>query len=529
MNALRTSILSAVCCLNLLSIAQTKTERASVSWGPEMSDGKDGAFDEVVGYDDEFVYMTVTLKKETFLRKMDTRHKVVYQKLVPMEIDKDDHALKEIVVVGERILVFSTFYDKKEKLNSLYLRVFNEADMKPVGRIQRLAKMDAEKRRTSGYFTVRTSPNDEVILISRMLPFEKEGRERFSLNVYDAQMNPTWERNVDLPYLDSEFSVVETRVTNDGSVVMIGNKYAEKREAKELRKDGKATYEYHVLVYQGDGGEPVDYPITVPDKFLQDLTLNIGEEGDILCGGFYGNKGTFAVRGTFFLSIDRATKEITHSSFKEFDRDFITEYMTEKEEAKATKRADKKGEDLEMYDYELRDIVRRTDGGAVMVGEQFRFYVTTSTMTSPNGGTTTVTTYHYVYNDIIVVNIDPDGNIEWAAKVPKRQHSTNDGGRYSSYAMVVKEDNIYLMFNDSGKNLFLAPGDKVQPFKYGKDMLITLATINGDGKVSREALLSQEKRDALTRPKAGVQVGDDRLLIYANWKKDHRFGTVTFR
>ncbi|MBK6551495.1 MAG: hypothetical protein IPG11_13980 [Flavobacteriales bacterium] len=110
-------------------------------------------------------------------------------------------------------------------------------------------------------------------------------------------------------------------------------------------------------------------------------------------------------RHSFFLKLDQNTKQVTHSSFKEFDADFITQYMTEKEEAKASKRADKKGEEIELYNYELRDIVRRTDGGAVMVGEQYRFYVTTTTTSSPNGGTTTTTTYHYIYNDIIVVNV----------------------------------------------------------------------------------------------------------------------------
>ncbi len=407
--------------------------------------------------------------------------------------------------------------------------MFDESDMKPIGRLERLASFDVEKRSNTGYFAVSTSPNDAIVLICQLLPFEKEGRERFSLKVYDQEMKPMWDRDVDLPYLDSEFSVESTRVANDGSVVMIGNKYAEKREAKELRKDGKATYEYHLLVYHGDGKEPEDHKINVPDKFLQDLTLNIGEEGDILCGGFYGNKGSFSVRGTYFLRIDRTSKEIVHSSFKEFDRDFITEYMTEKEEAKATKKADKKGEELEMYNYELRDIVRRDDGGAVMVGEQYRFYVTTVTSTDANGNTSTRTVYHYVYNDIIVVNINPEGEIDWAAKVPKRQHSTNDGGYFSSYAMVVKGSNIHLMFNDNGMNLFLKPGDKVEPFKYGKEMLITLATIDEDGKVSREALLSQEKREAMTRPKSSVQVGDDRLFIYAAWKKEYRFGTVTFQ
>lgn len=516
-------------CLGVSPVmSQSKTDRASVTWGVEMNDSKDGAFDEVVGYTDDHVYMTVFVKKEIFLRKMDNKHRTVYQKLIPLTIDKNDHVLKEVVVFGEKILVFTTFLDKKDKSVSLYMRAFNEVDMKPQGRMQKLASMDVEKRRNTGASSVRVSPNKQAVLISQVLPYEKEARERFNLKVYDNDMTLLWDRNVELPYLDSEFSVESFRVTDDGTAIMIGNKYAEKREAKELRKDGKATYEYHMLVFHSDESAPEDHAIVVPGKFLQDLSLNIGKEGDILCGGFYGNKGSFAVSGTFFLRLDRTTKRVIHSSFKEFDRDFITAYMTEKEEARATKKADKKGEELELYNYELREIIRRDDGGAVMVGEQYRFFVTTTCTTNANGGQTCRTNFHYVYNDIIVVNVDPNGDIAWAAKVPKRQHSVNDGGRYSSYALVVKDDHIYVMFNDSGKNLMLLPGDKVEPFKYGKDMLITLATINADGKVFREALLPQDKRDAITRPKAGVQTGDGRLFIYANWKKTHRFGTVTF-
>jgi hypothetical protein len=46
--------------------------------------------------------------------------------------------------------------------------------------------------------------------------------------------------------------------------------------------------------------------------------------------------------------------------------------------------------------------------------------------------------------------------------------------------------------------------------------------------VHREALLSVEKREAIIRPKSAAQIADDRLFIYADWKKTHRFGTVTF-
>ncbi|MBL7950963.1 MAG: hypothetical protein JNM62_04530 [Flavobacteriales bacterium] len=508
--------------------AQSKTDRASVEWGAEMSDKKDGVFGSVFGHTDDAVYMTVFMKKERFVRKMDTGHRVQYQKLLPMEIGKNDHVLERIVLSGDKIIVFSSFFDKKEKQNSLYGRTFNASDMSPAGEMQKLSSFSVERNRNQGSFSVHASPNDEVFLVYQSLPYEKEGHERFELKVLDNDLKTTWEQRVDLPYRDDEFGVQSFRVDNDASVMMIGNKYAEKREAKALRKDGKATYTYHLLVYRGDGAEPDDHAVEVPDKFLQDLTITLADEGDILCGGFYGAKGSFTTSGAFFLRLDRNSKEIVHSSFKEFDKDFITMYMTEKEEAKATKRAEKKGEEVEMYDYELREIVVRSDGGAILLGEQYRFYTVTTCSSTPNGGQSCSTSYHYVYNDIIAINIDPQGNIEWAAKVPKRQHTVNDGGRASSYALVVKGTDMHILFNDNGKNLFLKPGDKVEAYRPGKEALITLATIDQDGKVTREALLAVEKREAITLPMSAVQIGDDRLFIFADWRKTHRFGTVTF-
>jgi hypothetical protein len=60
-------------------------------------------------------------------------------------------------------------------------------------------------------------------------------------------------------------------------------------------------------------------------------------------------------------------------------------------------------------------------------------------------------------------------------------------------------------------------------------MLITLATVESDGTVHREALLNVEKRDFITRPKDCVQLQDGRLFIFASWKKEQRFGAVTFK
>lgn len=200
--------------------------------------------------------------------------------------------------------------------------------------------------------------------------------------------------------------------------------------------------------------------------------------------------------------------------------------MTDKEAKKAQKKADKKDEEIELPSFELHDIIHRTDGGAVLVAEQYSTYVVCTTDSKGNNYCST----HYLYNDVLVVSIDREGNIEWASKVPKRQHSINDAGAFSSCAVEVKGSNIYLVFNDSGENLFIKPGDKIKQFELnGKDALVVLATIDSDGKVSREALFSPERRDVILRPKDCVELKNQDMFIYASRKRDYRFGMIGFK
>lgn len=525
---MRTLLSAALIAAALPLVAQTKTQRADVRWGPELSAKADGAFGYVFDWSEDAVYMKVNQKKEGFIQKMGMDLKSRYKKLLPTKIGKDEHSIERLDVLGDRIAVFSSFFDKKTKINTLYLRLFNESDMSPVGTIRKVATIGDASKKWQGGFSLGVSPNEEKILVRIDLPYEKEMPERFKMQVYSSNFDPEWEQEVTLPYPDKEFSVSSTLVDNDGSVIVVGTKYAEKAEARELKKDERPAYTYMLLTYDGSGDAQIQ-PIEAGDKFLQDLTITIPDEGDILCGGFYGKKGASSQSGAFYMRLDRKTKAILHQSYKEFSKEFITQYMTEKEEEKATKKAEKKGEEVELIKYDLDELIVREDGGVVMVGEQYNFFTTTVCTSSPNGGQTCRTVYHYVYNDIVVVNVDPSGNIEWATKIPKRQHTTNDGGYYSSYAMTVKGDKLYFIFNDSGKNLFLKEGDKIAPFKItGKEALITLATVESDGTVHREALLSPEKGETITRPKACVQTPDDQLFMFATRKDDYRFGLVSF-
>lgn len=528
----RSSLITAGLLLALASLAQTKTDKAQVSWGPELSSRTDGDFLNIIDEAEDGIYQLMQFKKDLHVQKMDLSMKVIYRKPLDLELDRKDLLFEEVQVVGDHILVFASRYDKKTEANTLYMRTYDAADMTPTGRYEKIARIPAGKRGNKGAFSLHASPDGSKIMVEVEQPRMKQGRERFGLKVYDSEMVPIWDADIDLPYADDEFTRESVRVDNDGSVLMMGVRYTVKSERRERKRADQSIYDYHMLVYHAGGQDPQDHLISVKDKFLQDMTISLDTAGgDIICAGFYSDKGTRGIKGPYYLTLDRSTKAIKHESYGVFDRDFITMYMTGKEEKKADKKAKKDDKDLGIeWDYDLRDIIRRDDGGALLMAEEYYMYTVTTCSSSPNGGRTCTTTYHYIYNDIIAVSIDPQGNIEWSAKVPKRQHSVNDGGRYSSYALEVKGDRLYLIFDDTGENLFLKPGDKVKPFELtGKDALVVLVTIDGDGHVSREALFNAEKREAILRPKDCVQLQDDRMFIYASRKKGYRYGMVTFQ
>jgi len=496
-----------------------------VRWGTELRPKEGGYFQEVLHHTDDHVYLTTLTKGKLHIVKLDKDLNTVYDEELPLKVADAWHELERIVFLGDHVVIFTSVYSRKEKLTILYKRNFDDADMRPQGPPEKIYQVQAEGRKNTGGFDVYISPDRQRMLLKTFQPWEENAPVRMDLRLYDADLQLINERIVQLPYPDERFMTESVILDDDGTVMVLGILYDEKHEAKVNRKKGDATYTYHLLVVPPDDMEPADHVIDVRDKFLQDMTFAIGETGDIVCGGFYGNTNEWNIRGAYFLKLDRSTKAISHQSFKEFDDDFITSYMTEKEANKLEKDAAKKDEDLQMYSFELSDIVLREDGGAVFVGEQS--YDIESCYTDSKGNTRCVTLFFN--NDIVVINIDPDGEIEWARKVPKRQRITGTVA-YSSYALCVVEDKIYFVFNDSNKNFpFSEGGDLDYAIWRGKDPMVSLVTVEYDGTTHREALLATDLQDAIISTVVCRQVDDDRMFIYATRGKIFQYGYITFQ
>ncbi|MBG16055.1 MAG: hypothetical protein CL853_06860 [Crocinitomicaceae bacterium] len=522
---------SVLCSYSL--IAQVKTEKATVLWGPELKESKKSTLNDLVAYDETGIYVSKSNFKGYFsgydiiLEHFDNDLNKTKSVVLNLGEKKEKRTLELMIHFNDVLYVFSSKSNNEIKKNFLFVESINKKTLLSNNDLRKISEINFEgkKKRNNGDFMYSISRDKSKILIYNSLPFNKNENAKFSLHVFDQNLNQLWEDNITLPYEDKLFGVEDYQVSNKGNVYVLGKIYNENRRTY---KRGKPNFKHRILSYINESSNNKEYPVEIQEHFITDMKIAIDNNENIICAGFYSELGTMSINGSYFLKIDGKSKNITTKSFKEFGIDFITQNMTKRQEKKTRKRDDK-NKKIELYEYDLDNIILKDDGGAVLIGEQFFVRVVTTTTTDANGNISTTTNYYYNYNDIIVINISSEGEIEWTEKIPKRQVTKNDGGFYSSYALAVVDDKLYFVFNDNPKNLFYKGEGKVYNFiRNKKESLAVLVELSIEGRQTREALFSMREADVIIRPKVCEQTTKNELILFGQKKKKQRFAKVSF-
>lgn len=505
-----------------------QSSKVKVLEGAEFKESKKERFEGIISTDKTGYYAIRTKKSKTFLEHYDQKlNKTLFTELNLKE-GKKDKVYEFVVDTEEKIYLFSSFRNQKLKKKFLFSQSVNKKTLQVNSDLKKVAEIDysSRNRYKSGTFSHELSDDKSKVLIYYTVPVGKNEPSKKGLHVLNDQMKQLWAKNVKMP-ADAGFGLKDFKIDNDGNVHLLGIVY-ENGTSKEKRK-GKPNYHYEIISYYSQGKKVKKYPVKVQGKFLRDMQIAIGTNNNIICAGFYSSKGTFSISGTFFLKINRNSKKIVTQNFKEFGIDFITQNMTVRQEKK-TKKKKAKGKNVELYEYDLDDLIIKPDGGVYLVGEQFFVKVVQHTSTDSNGNTRTTTSYHYYYNDIIVVNFSPSGKIEWTEKILKKQHTVNDGGFYSSYVTCVQGDKMFFVFNDNVKNLQENDKNKYAYFtKSKKTSTLVMVEVSNKGQQKKEVIFAARSYPILARPLLSSQVSEDEVILLGQRKKVNKLTKLKFK
>lgn len=277
----------------------------------------------------------------------------------------------------------------------------------------------------------------------------------------------------------------------------------------------EAGYYYEILAIDPTGeGQVIEYDISLPNKHITDISYSIDPEFGIICSGFYGNveakRSRDEINGIFFFRVNKETRQVESLGTKELDKQFIADLTSQRN-------ADK-GRGISTV-FNLKHFVQKDDGSAILVSEYSFSYVVEHCSTDPKTGARSCSyVYHYVRNNIIAININPDGSIKWLANIPKLQHTTNDNGMFSSFIFGTAQDKMFFIYNDNPKNMDATKvkSDKdLYTMTKPKKSTTVVVTLDESGKYTKKALFNNKDNKMILRTASSLRVNDHERIAEA--------------
>lgn len=514
MNMLTRNLLALCFLIPFVNFAQS--DMVEVDWGPEYK-SKTGISYLVEANDDGYIARTYE-KRNAALTFFTWRMVPSKTEVIDLDFGVKDRSLEAITSFGGQIIVFSSALDKDRNLNVMYLQKVDRSTLRTTSDLEEIATIAYEKKRRSGAFEVYVSEDESKLMVFYHLPFEKKGKEKFGAIVFDEDMSQMVAREIEMPYVEELFAYQERIVSNDGEVIVSGKVFQDK--ARNVLDD-EVNYKFHVLVFGDEENDDRNMEIEL-EQYLPLYMRLVNDEQRIYGVGYYSELDTPGTKGLYYATLDLIQGDVDNIDYLEFDEDFVRQHMTEREERKADKKENRGKEINESGNFKIDEIIMKEDGGVLVVAEE-RYSYTTS-YTDANGNTSYTT--HYINNELALISISGDGEIEWAEKVKKFQHTTNDGAAYNSYVRVLNDKGIYFVFNDHIDNLSSDPNSRGS-FNKGKKSVTVVVEVTFDGQITKEALFEPRLSKTMPMPNKSEQISDNQVLIYTTFGKKKQFAIFT--
>ncbi|NVO20198.1 MAG: hypothetical protein HXX13_10880 [Bacteroidetes bacterium] len=398
--------------------------------------------------------------KNPFIYKCDLNNAIVKKTEVELKNGKKELQLEGILILKDKIFVFSSFQNSKDKKHYLFVQNFNPTTLELVDNSKLADELDYSgfSKFNGTLFHIQASPDSSKVLIFYSLMNKKSEELRSGINVYDSDINLLWKNdNVTSEFTKGIFGFSRFKVDNKGVVYLLGQHYEDKSNYYDFAKfksrgffsndtyfTDMPNYTFEMYRYAQNQAGSDHYSLTLSKKFIRSMNFLLQDNGSVFCAGLYSEPGKISVTGSFSFNLDINSKSIVNLSTIDLGNDLITRDLGPDEMRRFRRSIDNKQE-WDPYDYALSEIKTRRNGEKYFIAEQHIEGLRTTTSSTGSGVVTTVTPI-YVTNDLFVVNMNMDNTIKRNDKITKRQFWL-DENKFNSYAVLEKNNTLYFLYN----------------------------------------------------------------------------------
>ncbi len=437
---------------------------------------------------------------------------------------------------GPSTFFFSRYFDRKADSYTLFASQLDPNTGKFVKNFEACKVTDDKFGAFRNPFSTFTSIDSTKMLILTTYPTKRNENVRYGLKVVNPDMSTVWAKDIEFGEADKDFRLTDVEIDRSGNIHMIATLRMSREEKKE--KDSKSRYYTNVYSYFHETGELKQYEIGFTEYIIRSIDLDVNDQDELIGMGFYSDKKIQLIdnyKGFFFIKIDPRTKEVVASNVSPFSEELIEEL--------AGKRKAKKGK---FPPYVVRKSIPLDNGGYAVVAEHYVY--TQNTTTSSSGQQQTTETW--LFGNVVVMYMSPDGKMETASVIKKKQYCTaKNGGAsllqqlgfglypgvnelpYYGISIIENDNNIYIMYNENPKNEQRVKDGKNPKSVRQRNSVTMLNTFKPDGSTYGEVLFKSKDASEGVKmplmPMSYVQYSDNSAIIFGRKGKKMRATRIT--
>ena len=262
------------------------------------------------------------------------------------------------------------------------------------------------------YLPIKISADQRKMLVYNGFPGIPENLSRNWLTVFDADMKCEWSLSAKNSQIDPETLFLDYEVANNAEVMVLS------AHAKKGVPIVSVDPNFKVLHFGANGQMLRQYEVHLGNFNLQKAELELDNQGHVICAGLF-NDGFQETLGAFASIIDQKTGEVkTHAGH------FINS------ELNSLTRVSKR-----LTNFQFHGLQLSPNGRISLLAEQF--------LAGQSGNSS--------HGQVLLLTYPPDLNSRSLINLYKNQVSA-DYGYFDSFALLVKDEQLVLMYNDKGKS-----------------------------------------------------------------------------
>lgn len=362
-----------------------------------------------------------------------------------------------------------------------------------------------EERLVERYDFVMSADSGKMALMLEYAT-KKDEHVRTGFRVFNEDLSVLWENDIVIPGADKYTTITDYMLDNYGNMHIVARIALTKTERDEQGTNVRYRYALYSYFYQENLIK--EYDLFLKDNYLSGLTLLQGQNNTIMGSAFYTNENASAgIVGFLNFKLNLENYAIENSQMNDFSDEFLRNFLTEKQIDKG------KG----VRNFRTRYLFSTSDNGYAFVVEEFDYSIHTSTSYNPQTKMyETRTSERWLFGDIVIFYVDAEGKTKEISIINKRQLASASSSGYSSHgrdgygtyhparywgiSAMMKNDVIYLVYNENNKNL--TQSEKVYPANNIKKCTTVLCTVSQGQTFSRSALFAS--RDKASKYKSAI-------------------------